>query len=349
MKFKPYIPKKENGDEFLIKDLFPDQKAIACQVLAKTHEWIHCTDYSTFEPLRCTINGQGGTGKSVLLNTLASVVRKLTNLHESVMMAAPTGTAAFNVNGETIHSMVGLSCHDEDMDYVSMGCTKKNRLVEKFKNCLLLVFDERSMLTSHVLGKSEKIISSVVYEGRGLKNHTWGGIPVVLIAGEDDQLGGVGEGATDSLPPHAKASASSLVIHGRNLFHELGKTAFKLPKIRRVDKSKLKDMALLERIRIGENVKDADVERCQRLHLTEIQLRHGKPVVDEIMKNAIHLFFTNEKRCQHNLLHLSRTNSKDNPTALVKTTSTSSKQPKGIRSHFKHWARKEDGEVGSGK
>ena len=71
--------------------------------------------------------------------------------------------------------------YDDDMDYVSIGSTKKSKLVEKFKNCLLLVFDERSMLTSNVLGKAESTISKVAFEGRGCQNHSWAGTPVVLV------------------------------------------------------------------------------------------------------------------------------------------------------------------------
>ena len=46
------------------------------------------------------------------------------------------------------------------------------------------------------------------------------------------------------------------------------------------------------------------------------------------------MFFTNDKRCRHNLSQLANVNSMDNPTAIIKCQSNSSKNAKGIRSHF---------------
>ena len=66
---------KDDGKHFELNDLFDDQQYIAYRVLDKIKEWLTCKDLSKFKPLRCTINGQGGTGKSVLLNTIVSVMR----------------------------------------------------------------------------------------------------------------------------------------------------------------------------------------------------------------------------------------------------------------------------------
>ena len=95
----PFIPKKENGDHYELDDLFEDQQYIAFRVLETIKKWLTCKNVNEFEPLRCTINGQGGTGKSVLLNTLVSVIRRFSQSNNVVFAAAPTGTAAFNVNG----------------------------------------------------------------------------------------------------------------------------------------------------------------------------------------------------------------------------------------------------------
>ena len=59
----PHIPVKGDGSEFDIDDLCEDQKWIACVVLEKIKECFTCTDFTKFQPLRMTINGQGGTGK----------------------------------------------------------------------------------------------------------------------------------------------------------------------------------------------------------------------------------------------------------------------------------------------
>ncbi|HPO81982.1 MAG TPA: AAA family ATPase, partial [bacterium] len=43
------------------------------------------------------ITGKAGTGKSTLLNYFRSITKK------KIVVLAPTGVAALNVNGETIH------------------------------------------------------------------------------------------------------------------------------------------------------------------------------------------------------------------------------------------------------
>ena len=52
--------------------------------------------------------GGGGTGKSFILNTFIGMVTELTSIHDTVQIAAPSGVAAFNVQGLTIHSLLGV-------------------------------------------------------------------------------------------------------------------------------------------------------------------------------------------------------------------------------------------------
>lgn len=53
-------------------------------------------------PLRMIISGTAGTGKSYLINCLRLLLR------DKVRVAAPTGVAAFNVDGHTLHSLLSL-------------------------------------------------------------------------------------------------------------------------------------------------------------------------------------------------------------------------------------------------
>ena len=49
----------------------------------------------------------GGTGKSYLIHTILTVVRKLTS-DEKVNMAMPSGVAAYNIGSVTLHGLLGL-------------------------------------------------------------------------------------------------------------------------------------------------------------------------------------------------------------------------------------------------
>lgn len=63
-------------------------------------DFVEDTDKNVF------ITGRPGTGKSVLTNALRQLGRK------DYRVAAPTGLAALNVNGKTLHSMFGLPVSD---------------------------------------------------------------------------------------------------------------------------------------------------------------------------------------------------------------------------------------------
>jgi predicted GTPase len=65
-----------------------------------------------FKPLRMTIMGCGGTGKSVLINTLVTCIRKIFDDNDSVFVTAPTGAAAYNVGGSTIHREFKINVRD---------------------------------------------------------------------------------------------------------------------------------------------------------------------------------------------------------------------------------------------
>lgn len=59
------------------------------------------------DPLRMIVSGTAGTGKSLLIGCLKRL------LGRKVMVLAPTGVAAFNVNGCTLHSALSLPTKGE--------------------------------------------------------------------------------------------------------------------------------------------------------------------------------------------------------------------------------------------
>ena len=69
-------------------------------------------------PLRMFVSGVGGTGKSFLIRCIKNelILLCMNRLfpkddepkHEFVVVLAPTGVAAFNINGETIHGFYKL-------------------------------------------------------------------------------------------------------------------------------------------------------------------------------------------------------------------------------------------------
>ena len=53
--------------------------------------------------------GCGGTGKSFIINTIISIMRNMTQMNDTVKVGAPSGAAAYNVQGSTLHRLLGIS------------------------------------------------------------------------------------------------------------------------------------------------------------------------------------------------------------------------------------------------
>jgi len=101
-----HIPKTNDNTDYKLEDLNDEQFKIAFVILAKIKEWLECKETSKpFEPLQMTICGMAGTGKSRLINTLVSIIRKMFQHNNTVHVGTPTGASAYNVGGRTIHSL----------------------------------------------------------------------------------------------------------------------------------------------------------------------------------------------------------------------------------------------------
>jgi hypothetical protein len=60
--------------------------------------------------------GCGGTGKSFIINTIISIVQKVTQQNDTIQVGAPTGAAAFNIQGSTLHRLLGINMsHPEEL------------------------------------------------------------------------------------------------------------------------------------------------------------------------------------------------------------------------------------------
>ena len=77
------------------------------------HEGNKCQ--CTLKTLRMFVSGVGGTGKSFLIETIKALVDQLWPCKIlTCAIAAPTGLAAFNVGGTTIHRLFQLPVEHED-------------------------------------------------------------------------------------------------------------------------------------------------------------------------------------------------------------------------------------------
>ncbi|KAL7554827.1 hypothetical protein ACHAWF_018360 [Thalassiosira exigua] len=248
-----------------------------------------------------------------------SVMRKYTQLNDTVKVAAPSGGAAYNVGGCTLHRCLNLSVDPEQLAK-DLSHEKREELSDQLRNLLMLIIDERSMISSALLAGAERNVRQCSF-GQQNSNERWGGIPVVLIFGDDYQLQPVkAEGAifgyakTQNLwegNQSKKSPQQQLQIsHGHELFiNDLTQDVFHLTKNYR-SRADPEYADILHRLRTGTST-DKDGERLMRQYWPfQRDIAWKKKIEDD--PKTIHLFtfnFEKNKKNRDKLVDLSnRTN-----------------------------------------
>ena len=66
-----------------------------------------------YKPLRATVMGCGGTGKSFIINIIILIIRNMTQMNDTVKVGAPSGAAAYNVQGQHYTAYLESVCQDQ--------------------------------------------------------------------------------------------------------------------------------------------------------------------------------------------------------------------------------------------
>jgi ATP-dependent exoDNAse (exonuclease V) alpha subunit len=140
------------------------------------------------------ITGKAGTGKSTLLNHFRDLTRK------RIAVLAPTGVAALNVGGQTIHSFCGFG-PDISLDKIKKKGGLKDDRPTLYKKLEAVIIDEISMVRADLLDCLEKFLR--LHGPRPRK--PFGGIQMIFI-GDLYQLPPVVTPAEKALFDHAYES-----------------------------------------------------------------------------------------------------------------------------------------------
>ncbi|WP_417564030.1 ATP-dependent DNA helicase [Microbacterium sp.] len=119
------------------------------------------------------VTGRAGTGKSTLLNHLAMHTDK------QIAVCAPTGVAALNVMGQTIHSLFKLP-----IGLIGRKDEPQSDATRKLLNAIdTLVIDEISMVNADLMDAVDRALRTA----RGRRAEPFGGVQVVMF-GDPYQL-----------------------------------------------------------------------------------------------------------------------------------------------------------------
>ncbi len=112
------------------------------------------------------ITGKAGTGKSTLLNYFIKNVKK------NKIVLAPTGIAALNVSGQTIHSFFRFP-----PSIINPSSIKPDKRTNLFKSMQMLIIDEVSMVRADLMHG----IDISLRRNRNRLNEPFGGVQMVFI------------------------------------------------------------------------------------------------------------------------------------------------------------------------
>ena len=138
------------------------------------------------KPFHKFLTGGAGTGKSHLVRTIVDMAqRELCALSESpdqltVLVMAPTGIAALNIDGMTIHHALSIPAQVKNNEYPPLAYEKLAAARHLFQNLYLIVIDEISMVSLKTLYFIHRRLQDI----RGINSHSstiFGGYSILAV------------------------------------------------------------------------------------------------------------------------------------------------------------------------
>jgi len=219
------------------------------------------------------ITGKAGTGKSTLLHYMVQ------NTKKQIVVLAPTGIAAINIGGSTVHSFFRfpfgpLSFGDKDIPFFSKT-DRKRRIIEKLDT---IIIDEVSMIKADIL---DAIDHSLRING-GDKNKLFGGKQLILI-GDLFQLSPVVKNSEAERILYEQVYRSPYFFSAR-AFQQAAFNSYKLSKVYRQNDEHF--IALLDSIRIG-NLGLDQIELLEKCYDPDFEPAKDEFIISLVTKNIV--------------------------------------------------------------
>ena len=263
-------------------------------------------DPENTKPIYLNISGRAGCGKTYFLNCVAQYAKNVSS--NFLLKAAPTGTAAFLIGGDTLHSMFKLPLQvSTKKDISDLSLETLNELQAIFKNCKILVIDEKSMVGLYMMYQLDKRLKEIKSTNSDLP---FGGISVVLM-GDFAQLPPVGD---KPMFTRDTKSLSRCQSFGKMLFVYFDKTIIFDEIMRQQGDDQKTFREVLDRLADGSfNEEEYNILKQRNLmgdgQITEVER-------NDFLKNATLLCAYNKDLISHNI---SRIKDLGTPIAVIKS------------------------------
>ena len=271
----------------------------------------------TIPPKRIIIQGKAGCGKSTLLTVMITRITEQLGA-DSVMICAPTGVAALNVNGQTIHTAFNLSPFKKEI--IPLSSKSLNAMQIKHNGIQFYFFDEWSMIGSNRLLDIQYRLQELypnIHEPFAGK--------FIYFLGDFQQLPPVNDTALYDF--RTKSPRGILGI-------ELFKTFQKFIELKIAFRQSTDEnfALILDRLAVGK-ITTQDYNELSKRSIATIS-----PAEISKFKNAVHLCANKETVRKQNLHYL---NNKNNPVAKITSqnhpnivTSQSEDRAQGLQAHL---------------
>ena len=203
-------------------------------------------------PLYINVSGQAGCGKSTVLNCCRRFFDSKKK-PKFMQVGAPTGSAAFLVEGNTLHKLLHLRISNSRDELKELSGQPLRDLQEEFEDVFILFIDEKSMVGQYMM----YVLDQRLRQATGKRNLPFGGISIILM-GDFSQVIPVKDTALYIVHEEgSKDIRNPQKNHGHHLFETyFMKNTIILDQIMRQGKGQEKFKELLEKIRNGNLTKD---------------------------------------------------------------------------------------------
>ena len=245
--------------------------------------------------LLLNVDGVAGSGKTfTLLKTCARIqeLAREAGKPNPVFRAAPTGIAAFNIIGKTLHSLLRLPVKGKKSD---LSVATLQALQSLFYDCRFLIIDEKSMIDIKTLSLIDDRLLAIL---PAHSDQPFGGVNV-LLCGDFFQLPPVGEKPLYSLK-HSHIDA----IKGHQLYQAFNHTIRLIQVMRQQgeDDVSIRFRLALSELRVSQLSKESWELLCTRV------ANELSPIEVATFDTALRLYFTTAEVKETNFNKLSATN-----------------------------------------
>ena len=206
---------------------------------------------------------------------------------------------------------------------------KQTILVKRFVKTIVLIVDERSMLEAANLALMQHYMK-ICAHGGVKSNKPWGGIPIVILVGDDYQLPPIECGAIYSLsnsevPPKKSSQTDSYIgfrQSGFTEFRELGKNVMYLKGEKRVIEGQQQFRRILRAVRcenVDEEMNDEDTQQLLNLNF-DVLSSHEQQLIEN--DGAMFVCAYKKDKDHINEIKLKMANLQGNPVARWNATTT---------------------------